>query len=80
MKPTSFTLNIKRCLSPEWYKELPQIEIMGCLKSIELNVIAQDYKVIMLIFDNNMSEGQNEFKEPWKPKPHTTSEKTKGNN
>ena len=43
-------------------------EISGRLHSIELNVIAQDYHVIMQILEKNMKEGQNEFKKPKKPK------------
>lgn len=43
-------------------------EISGRLHSIELNVIAQDYQVIMQILEKNMREGQNEFKKPKKPK------------
>lgn len=39
-------------------------EISGRLHSIELNVIAQDYQVIMQILEKNMKEGQNEFKKP----------------
>jgi hypothetical protein len=43
-------------------------EISGRLHSIELNVIAQDYQVIMQILEKNMTEGQNEFKKPRKPR------------
>jgi hypothetical protein len=58
---------IKRNLSSGWYKDHPQIEISGRLHSIELNIIAQDYQVIMQILEKNMTEGQNEFKKPRKP-------------
>ncbi|KAG5677846.1 hypothetical protein PVAND_007566 [Polypedilum vanderplanki] len=68
LKPTSFALIIKRNLTSSWYKELPEMEISGRLHSIELNVIAQDYQVIMQILEKNMTEGQNEFKKPKRPK------------
>lgn len=79
LKPTSFTLIVKRNLTSGWYKELPQIEITGRLNSIELNIIAQDYKVIMQILEKNMTEGQNEFKRPRTPRSvGTPSEPSKG--
>lgn len=81
LKPTSFTLIVKRNLSSGWYKEHPQIEVSGRLNSIELNIIAQDYKVIMQILEKNMTEGQNEFKKPKKLRPAVTpTEQTKGEN
>lgn len=79
LKPTSFALIIKRNLSSGWYKDHPQIEISGRLFSIELNVIAQDYKVIMQILEKNMTEGQDEFKKPRKPRAAgNPNEPTKG--
>lgn len=80
MKPTSFALLVKRNLTSGWYKDLPQIEISGRLHSIELNIIAQDYKVIMQILEKNMTEGQNEFKKPKRPvrAASTPTEPTKG--
>lgn len=79
LKPTSFALIIKRNLSSGWYKDHPQMEITGRLHSIELNIIAQDYKVIMQILEKNMTEGQNEFKKPRKPRAAIVSpEQTKG--
>lgn len=80
LKPMSFALIIKRNLSSGWYKDHPQIEISGRLHSIELNVIAQDYQVIMQILEKNMTEGQNEFKKPKKPRPAVTAEPSKGEN
>lgn len=49
-------------------------EISGRLHSIELNVIAQDYQVIMQILEKNMKEGQNEFKKPKKPRTASQQE------
>lgn len=71
---------VKRNLTSGWYKDLPQIEISGRLNSIELNIIAQDYKVIMQILEKNMTEGQNEFKKPKRPvrAATTPTEQSKG--
>lgn len=81
LKPTSFALIIKRNLSSGWFKDHPQVEITGRLYSIELNIIAQDYKVMMQILEKNMSEGQNEFKKPRKPRAVATpTESTRGEN
>lgn len=55
------------------------MEITGRLQTIELNIVAQDYKVIMQILEKNMTEGQNEFKKPRKPRAATTpTEPNKG--
>ncbi|EAT37516.1 AAEL010508-PA [Aedes aegypti] len=64
LSPTSFTLIMKRNLSSGWYRDRPDIDISGRLKAVELNFIATDYSVIMLILSKNMTEGQNEFKKP----------------
>jgi hypothetical protein len=79
MKPTSFTLLVKRNLSYSWYKDQPQIDLSGRLKSIELNVISHDYKTIMQILEKNMTEGTNEFKRPKKPKSFNFPEHVIGN-
>lgn len=36
LNPTSFALQVTRNLSSSWYKERPEIEISGRLKSIEV--------------------------------------------
>ncbi len=48
-------------------------EISGRLHSIELNFVAQDYQIIMQILENNMKEGQDEFKKPKRPKRASTT-------
>lgn len=75
LKPTSFTLAIKRNLSYSWFKDQPQIEISGRLKSIELNLVSHDYLTIMQILELNMTEGLDEFK---KHKSFKSPEQVKG--
>ena len=38
LNPTSFALIIKRNLSSGWYKEIPELDISGRLKSIVVSV------------------------------------------
>lgn len=38
LNPTSFALIIKRNLSSAWYKEIPELDISGRLKSIVVSV------------------------------------------
>lgn len=38
LNPTSFALIIKRNLSSGWYKELPELDISGRLKSIVVSI------------------------------------------
>ncbi|XP_052870380.1 intermembrane lipid transfer protein Vps13 [Anopheles cruzii] len=78
LSPTNFTLAIKRNLSSGWYRELPEIDVSGRLKIVELNFIATDYSVIMQILSKNMTEGQNEFKKPVKSHANP-NEKTSSN-
>lgn len=38
LNPTSFALIIKRNLSSGWYKEIPELDISGRLKSIVVSI------------------------------------------
>ncbi|GBP47899.1 Vacuolar protein sorting-associated protein 13 [Eumeta japonica] len=57
LKPTSFTLLVKRSLST-WYEPLPDLDISGRLKAIQILVGQRDYKSIMKILNQNLQEGQ----------------------
>lgn len=48
LNPTSFTLIIKRNLSAGWYKEIPELDISGRLKSIEVNLNLRSYILTLL--------------------------------
>lgn len=61
LDPTSFTLVVKRNLSFSWYKNLPEMDISGRLRCIDLNLFMDDYALIMSILNRNMKEGINEF-------------------
>lgn len=79
LDPTSFTLTVKRNLSFSWYKNLPEIDISGRLRCIDINLFMDDYALIMSILNRNMKEGLNEFPsvvaEP-QPKPNINVPKT----
>lgn len=79
LNPTSFEVIIRRNLSANWCKEVPQFEISGRLKSVVLNVVTEDYQIIMQILEKNMREGQNEFKKPRKIRSTVTSPDAKKN-
>lgn len=38
LNPTTFALIIKRNLSASWYKEAPELDVSGRLKSIEVGI------------------------------------------
>lgn len=42
LNPTSFALIIKRNLSSGWYKEIPELDFSGRLKSIVVSIINCD--------------------------------------
>ncbi|XP_055686925.1 intermembrane lipid transfer protein Vps13 isoform X2 [Lutzomyia longipalpis] len=67
LTPTSFSLNIARNLSASWYKDRPDIEILGKMNSIVINLDTSDYKLIMDILGKNMQEGGGERKAPPPP-------------
>lgn len=71
LNPTTFALIIKRNLSAGWYKEIPELDVSGRLKSIVVNLMNADYKMIMSILSKNMAEGADERKVP--PPPDTKS-------
>lgn len=60
LNPTTFALIIKRNLSAGWYKELPELDVSGRLKSIVINLMATDYHLLMSILAKNMTEGADE--------------------
>lgn len=61
LNPTSFVLIIKRNLSAGWYKELPELDVSGRLKSIVINLLTTDYHLLMSILAKNMTEGAGEI-------------------
>lgn len=55
-------LNIQRNLSSGWYKERPELTVSGRLQTVEMNLIVDDYKLVMDILAKNLSEGADERK------------------
>ncbi|KMY92020.1 vacuolar protein sorting-associated protein 13 [Drosophila simulans] len=61
MNPMSCTLSITRNLSYTWYRDVPELNLSGRLKSIELTLFADDYALVMLVLNRNLNEGLEEF-------------------
>lgn len=61
LNPTTFALIIKRNLSASWYKDVPELDVSGRLKSIVINLMADDYHLLMSILNRNMNEGAHEI-------------------
>ncbi|XP_017049520.1 vacuolar protein sorting-associated protein 13 [Drosophila ficusphila] len=61
MNPMSCTLLVTRNLSYTWYRDVPELNLSGRLKSIELTLFADDYALVMLILNRNLNEGLDEF-------------------
>ncbi|EDW71988.1 uncharacterized protein Dwil_GK10679 [Drosophila willistoni] len=76
MNPMSFTLLVTRNLSSQWYKEVPDLNLSGRLKSIELTLFTDDYALIMSILNRNLSEGLDEFPPIEKAPPKSPTRKT----
>lgn len=56
MQPVSFSLLIKRNLSSAWYSQIPDIDMSGRLKKINLLLSQGDYAMIMTTLDENLGE------------------------
>ncbi|KAH8253644.1 hypothetical protein KR032_006328 [Drosophila birchii] len=61
MNPMSCTLMVTRNLSFTWYRDMPELSLSGRLKSIELTLFADDFALVMLVMNYNLSEGLDEF-------------------
>uniref|UniRef100_K1PWM0 Vacuolar protein sorting-associated protein 13C n=1 Tax=Magallana gigas TaxID=29159 RepID=K1PWM0_MAGGI len=58
LEPVSLNLSVTRNLAFGWYKEIPAVDLSGQLESIEATMSQGDYKVIMTLLSDNLSEGQ----------------------
>ncbi|XP_046738037.1 vacuolar protein sorting-associated protein 13 isoform X1 [Diprion similis] len=56
LHPLSFTFLIKRNLSTAWFTAIPDIDMSGRLKKIELSVSQADYGTIMKVLNENLGE------------------------
>ncbi|XP_030388188.1 vacuolar protein sorting-associated protein 13 [Scaptodrosophila lebanonensis] len=61
MNPMSFVLSVTRNLSSTWHRELPELNLSGRLRSIELTLFMDDYALVMSILNRNLNEGLDEF-------------------
>ncbi|KAL1509353.1 hypothetical protein ABEB36_004107 [Hypothenemus hampei] len=77
LKPINFEIKIKRNLSASWYKDIPDVDISGRIKVIDLHVSQADYCMIMSVLNENLQEGKSESQlqnaEENKAVPSTTS-------
>ncbi|XP_078330281.1 intermembrane lipid transfer protein VPS13A-like isoform X6 [Crassostrea virginica] len=58
LEPVNVGLSVTRNLAFGWYKELPAVEVGGQLESISATVSQGDFKVLMTLLNDNLSEGQ----------------------
>lgn len=56
LQPVTFSLQIKRNLSTAWYHEIPDIEMSGRLKRIDVLLNQEDYATIMTTLSENLGE------------------------
>lgn len=58
LKPINFEIRIKRNLSASWYKAIPDLDISGKIKLIDLHISQADYCMIMSVLSENLQEGK----------------------
>lgn len=56
LQPVSFTLLLKRNLSTNWFKSVPDIDMSGRMNEIHLLLSHEDYLMIMTVMDENLGE------------------------
>ncbi|XP_044002668.1 vacuolar protein sorting-associated protein 13 isoform X3 [Aphidius gifuensis] len=56
LQPVSFTLLMKRNLSTSWFTSIPDIEMYGRLKAIELLLSHADYVMMLKVLEENLGE------------------------
>ncbi|KAI5632188.1 repeating coiled region of VPS13 domain-containing protein [Phthorimaea operculella] len=74
LKPTTFKLLVKRSLST-WHHALPDLDVSGRIQTITITVGHSDYKSIMRILNQNLTEGQ-EVAQKSQPASKTVSKTT----
>ncbi|VEN38118.1 unnamed protein product [Callosobruchus maculatus] len=60
LQPLTFNVKVKRNLSLSWYKAIPDLDISGDIKMIQLKLSQTDYKLVMNILQYNLAEGKPE--------------------
>ncbi|XP_026677700.1 vacuolar protein sorting-associated protein 13C-like [Diaphorina citri] len=64
IKPINFSLLIIRNLCASWFKEVPDLNVSGSFKTINLSLSKEDYATLMRISTGNLAEGA-----PSQPRP-----------
>ncbi|KAI5727709.1 hypothetical protein M8J77_005899 [Diaphorina citri] len=64
IQPINFSLLIIRNLCASWFKEVPDLNVSGSFKTINLSLSKEDYATLMRISTGNLAEGA-----PSQPRP-----------
>ncbi|GCC33396.1 hypothetical protein chiPu_0011865, partial [Chiloscyllium punctatum] len=60
LQPTNLQLTVQRNLSAAWYFKIPNVEIKGDLKTMNIVLSEDDLIVLMKVFEQNLGEGSKE--------------------
>ncbi|KAJ8937448.1 hypothetical protein NQ314_011837 [Rhamnusium bicolor] len=58
VEPINLEIALKRNLSSSWYTAIPDIDISGKIKTIELLLSQADFQMILSVLSGNLAEGQ----------------------
>ncbi|KAK6178554.1 hypothetical protein SNE40_013319 [Patella caerulea] len=58
LEPLTISIDICRNLSAAWYHGHPEVDISGILKSIDVRLSQGDFAMIMMLTNENLTEGQ----------------------
>lgn len=58
LNPINLEIKVKRNLSTGWYKNIPDVDISGRIKVIDLHISQADYCMIMSVLSGNLQEGK----------------------
>ena len=56
LQPATFSLLLKRNLSSSWFKEIPDIDVLGRINKINMLVSQEDYTMVLQLLNENLSE------------------------
>ncbi|XP_072349204.1 LOW QUALITY PROTEIN: intermembrane lipid transfer protein VPS13C [Scyliorhinus torazame] len=90
LQPIDLQLTVQRNLAADWYLKIPNVEIKGHLKTMNIVLSEEDLTVLMKVFQQNLGEGSKEpsatktqkdngKKKPRDPKEVAKPEKSGGN-
>ncbi|KAL4216396.1 Vacuolar protein [Mactra antiquata] len=76
LQPVTISVDLCRNLAANWFHEVPDMDITGTLDCIKLTISQGDFTAMMMVLNENLSEGQNKTKPTSSDTPAITASGT----